>query len=230
MVSARNIYSLCPKMIVLHPGLGCFKMIVGDQMFIDFVVVENFAWQFGVSNNFYTNKINKHLILDNQFETKNSGVGQSFWDIIVLHYFGSKTIKSVFISYLGKVSSKLVVSSRFHLHAFMSSLVWSSWNQGCNFVRFFGVSHLWYLFQELIQCIWHKQTRSHHFRLQPIYLLWYDFFPVILSFFHDHTMHSFIGWLWLSWEFRIVFYLAYSSKIVLSLISWDAYAQHHDWS
>ena len=37
-------------------------MIVQVQMFIDFVDVENFAKQSGVSNNFYINKINKHLI------------------------------------------------------------------------------------------------------------------------------------------------------------------------
>ena len=36
-------YSLHPKMIVLPPGVFYPKMIVRDQMFIDYVDVENFA-------------------------------------------------------------------------------------------------------------------------------------------------------------------------------------------
>ena len=37
------VYSLRLKMIVLPPGVFCPKLIVRDQMFINFVDVENFA-------------------------------------------------------------------------------------------------------------------------------------------------------------------------------------------
>lgn len=115
-------------------------------------------------------------------------------------------------------------ASTYYMHLWAFPCV-ESMKPRMEFVRFFGVSRLWYLFQELIQCIWHKQTRAYQFRLQPIHLLWYDFFPVILSWSHN-TFLCGLGMLVLG--ICTVTHFAYSWKIVLSLVSWNAYAQHHD--
>ena len=56
-------------------------MIVQGQAFIDLIHIDHFSRQYGVQNNFYINKTNKHLMLDNHFEIGIfEGVGQSFWD------------------------------------------------------------------------------------------------------------------------------------------------------
>ena len=72
--NSKKMYSLHLKMIVLLLRVLCSKMIVRDQMFIDFIIVENFARRFDVPNNFFINKINKRLISNNHFGTKTLGV------------------------------------------------------------------------------------------------------------------------------------------------------------
>lgn len=63
--------------IVLSRKVLCFKTIVLDQMFIDYVDVEDFAKQTSVPNNFCINKINKHLVSNNHFGDKN------LWDMTI---------------------------------------------------------------------------------------------------------------------------------------------------
>ena len=58
MTYFQSNYTLHPKMIVLHPGVLCPKIVIRDQMFIDFFDV--------------IKKINKHLISDYNFGIENS--------------------------------------------------------------------------------------------------------------------------------------------------------------
>lgn len=118
--------------------------------------------------------------------------------MIVLHYLGFKRSKNVFTNYLWELASKLVISGCFQLlHAFMSLPLCGV--REAKDGAFLGSleSHVCSIyFRNLFNAFdTSKQGRISLDYNQFIYCGMISF----LSFFHDHTTHSFVGWVWLSW-------------------------------
>lgn len=118
--------------------------------------------------------------------------------MIVLHYFGFKRSKNVFTNYLWELASKLVISGCFHLlQAFMSFPLCGVHEAKDGVLLGSLESHVCSIyFRNLFNAFdTSKQGRISLDYNQFIYCGMISF----LSFCHDHTTRSFVGWVWLSW-------------------------------